>query len=116
MSILIKDIEMPECCDKCWALNDYGDYPVCLITGETKGYNFRIRERRMDKCPLIEIPTPHGRLIDEKWIKEYITDTTEGFEELIMNRSDLQYYSLIAGLRTVEVMIEHVPTVIEAEE
>lgn len=66
------------------------------------------------KCEVMSIPTPHGRLIDEKWIKEYITDTIKGFEE--MNRSDLQNYSLIAGLRTVEVMIEHAPTVIEAEE
>ena len=66
------------------------------------------------KCEVASVPTPHGKLKDEKWIKEYITDTIKGFEE--MNRSDLQNYSLIAGLRTVELMIEHAPTVIEAEE
>ena len=56
MSILIKNIEMPKCCDKCWALDDYGDYPVCRITEEQRGYDFPIREKRMDKCPLVPVP------------------------------------------------------------
>ena len=63
MSILIKGMEMPTSCDNCWALDDYGDYPRCRITEEQRGYNFRIREKRMDKCPLVPVP-PHGRLID----------------------------------------------------
>ena len=64
MSILIKGMEMPPCCDQCFALDDDGDYPMCRITHETRGYNFRVRELRMDRCPFVEIPTPHGRLID----------------------------------------------------
>ena len=63
MSVLIKGINMPKSCDNCWALDDYGDYPRCRITGEQRGYNFSIRDKRMDKCPLVEIK-PHGRLID----------------------------------------------------
>lgn len=51
--IAIKGMDMPKCCDDCWALDDNGDYPFCLITQETRGYNFRTREKRMDKCPLI---------------------------------------------------------------
>lgn len=64
MTILIKGMEMPSYCDDCWALDEYGDYPVCQITEEQRGYNFRTREKRMDKCPLVPVPTPHGRLID----------------------------------------------------
>lgn len=63
MSVLIKGMTMPSCCDDCWALDEYGDYPVCRITEEQRGYNFRIREKRMDKCPLVSI-LPHGDLID----------------------------------------------------
>lgn len=63
MSILIKGMEMPKNCDKCWALDDYGDYPRCRITEEQRGYNFRIRENRMDDCPLVPVPE-HGDLID----------------------------------------------------
>ena len=54
MSILI-NMEMPNCCDECWALDDYGDYPRCRITGEQRGYNFNTKEKRMDKCPLISV-------------------------------------------------------------
>lgn len=98
MSLLIKGMKMPE----------YGMIGV-FISSNGNVYD------SMDNIIGTIVPVPsHGRLIDEKWIKEYITDTIKGFEE--MNRSDLQNYSLIAGLRTVEVMIEHAPTVIEAEE
>lgn len=62
--LVIKGMEMPTCCDQCFALDDDGDYPMCRITHETRGYNFRVRELRMDKCPFVEIKTPHGRLID----------------------------------------------------
>lgn len=63
MGVYIKGMEMPTCCDECAALDEYGDYPVCRITQEQRGYTFRTREKRMDKCPLVEVP-PHGRLID----------------------------------------------------
>ena len=56
MSVVILDMEMPKSCDDCLALDDYGDYPRCRITEEQRGYNFRVREMRMDKCPLIELP------------------------------------------------------------
>ena len=55
MSVLIKGLKMPSVCDECWALDESGDYPMCRITGETRGYNFRVREKRMDRCPLIEL-------------------------------------------------------------
>ena len=56
MSILIKGLKMPNVCDECWALDESGDYPMCRITGETRGYTFRVREKRMDGCPLVELP------------------------------------------------------------
>ena len=51
--VVIRGMEMPSSCDMCWALDDCGDYPRCRITEEQRGYNFRIREKRMDKCPLV---------------------------------------------------------------
>ena len=65
MSVLIRGMEMPTSCDNCWALDDYGDYPRCRITEEQRGYNFPVREKRMDKCPLVPAadvaPVQHGR-------------------------------------------------------
>ena len=80
MSILIKDMEMPKNCDNCWALDDYGDYPRCRITEEQRGYNFPIRDKRMDNCPLVELPllaTSMPQLnifsptLDSEWQKEH---------------------------------------------
>ena len=56
MNKAILIIDMPSCCDECFALNDNGDYPLCLITQEQRGYNFRTREQKMSKCPLRPAP------------------------------------------------------------
>lgn len=49
-------IDMPNCCYECFALDDNGDYPMCLITQEQRGYTFKTRECKMPKCPLKAIP------------------------------------------------------------
>jgi len=65
MGVYIRDMKKPDCCYGCWALDDDGDYPRCRITDECRGFTFNTRERVMDECPLIEVKTLHGRLIDE---------------------------------------------------
>lgn len=83
MSILINGMKMPTSCDMCWALDDYGDYPRCRITEEQRGYNFPIREKRMDNCPLVPVP-PHGDLIDAGEFFKDINESvllTQGFKE-----------------------------------
>ena len=67
MSVLIKGMEMPTNCADC-PLNY--DQMACGVTGT--GWwsdsmvimNFDSDKERMPNCPLIEILTPHGRLID----------------------------------------------------
>lgn len=46
------DVPMPKCCDECFALDDHGDYPFCLISQDQRGYTFNSRENRMPTCPL----------------------------------------------------------------
>ena len=61
MSIFIKGMEMPENCNKCRfqsALRLYCDAMPYNFCGNTDDIE------RPDFCPLIEVPTPHGRLID----------------------------------------------------
>ena len=67
MSVLIKNMEMPTNCADC-PLNY--DQMACAVTW-TRWWsdsmvimNFDSDKERMPNCPLIEIPTPHGRLID----------------------------------------------------
>lgn len=49
------DIEMPKCCAECPLFDDRWDYPTCYITQESRGYNFKIHEKRISNCPLKEV-------------------------------------------------------------
>lgn len=64
MSYIVKGKDIPDCCYNCVHLDDSGDYPMCRITEEQRGYNFDSRNNKMDSCPLVEIPKQHSRLIE----------------------------------------------------
>lgn len=67
MSILIKR-EMSKGCWMCpFAV---GKHYECLFT--QKSYNWGLTTRPSD-CPLIEVPTPRGRLIDAESLEEILT-------------------------------------------
>lgn len=69
MSILIKGIDMPKSCGECeFNYNlEGGSYEwwECVILHDDIN---QFDTRRTD-CPLVEIPTPHGRLVDANDIK-----------------------------------------------
>ena len=60
MSLIIKGMSLPLMCEECpcYDCNDYS----CNATGcGVIEYRY---DGRPDNCPLMELPTPHGRLID----------------------------------------------------
>ena len=68
MGVYFKDLKLPENCASCWVAD------ICfyrILSGD-KGYTNRI-----DTCPMIEVPTPHGSLIDAKQLKNYFADVYE---------------------------------------
>ena len=74
MNKAILVIDMPENCYECRFLNDNYDYPECIITEETKGYKFRAREEKMDKCPLKPVPEKYDMnniICDRDYDDEY---------------------------------------------
>lgn len=74
MSECVVRIEMPESCDVCPCLDDYGDYPRCRISGGQRGYNFPIHEKRMPNCPIVcQLPEGHGDLVEAKEITVNVT-------------------------------------------
>ena len=111
MSILVKGLIMPSCCDGC-TFSDWSnlhqtaccklhDYDPCF-SDHSREYT----DKRADFCPLVEIPV-HGRLIDADALKEtldyYICEANWGDE---VNK----------GLRWVkDEFINSENTVIEAE-
>ena len=104
MSILIQGMEMPKNCSGC-PLNY--DQMACKVTG-TRWWSdtmvlmgFDSDKERLYDCPLVEIPTPHGRLIAEKTITEIRYHDADG-------------YHIVNGEQLCELEID-APTVIEAE-
>ena len=111
MSILIRSMDIPTSCGKCrFCVNGFTDtvqmyecavqsYENVSVLVESDGAPFDFRP---DWCPLVEIPTPHGRLIDIKSV-EYGKFTTVGNE----------YQRWWNG--ALDSVIDNAPPVIEAE-
>ena len=73
MSVLVKGMEMPKCCDICpfgyWS-NIWQTGACTLIEKKCfADFSVEYRSKRSDNCPLVEVPTPHGRLIDADEMK-----------------------------------------------
>ena len=93
MSVLIKNMRIPEDCFSC-PLKEEG---YCNLTN---AYAVFINERNSD-CPLVELPEKHGRLIDADEL------TTDNIVSKIMIFGGQVCYS--------QSDIDNAPTVIEAE-
>ena len=89
MSVIVKGMEMPKDCNDCpcfereWFNDD--------IVGFCKAIKLRIETyERLLNCPLVEIPIPHGRMID-------IDDAIKSYGE----RAELGYVSQSKFLNVV---------------
>ena len=101
MSVLIRGMEMPKNCAECkmWCicecLNEFEDFESICDAVEDGDL---VRDKN---CPLVEIPTPHGRIIDVSTVEEIRFHDADG-------------YHVINGEQLCELEID-APTVIEAE-
>lgn len=105
MSILIKGIEKPNSCANCPFERD--GFPDewemhCLLLHRKVGY-YGNNLRMPTSCPIVEVPTPHGRLKDGDML-----------ESLIYERvSDLNYK---ADAFDILRIVQDMRPIIEAEE
>ena len=95
MSILIKGMEMPRDCGECRFGYDGKCFAVSPIHRFFVGDTF--------ECPLVEVPTPHGRLIDADEFEKYV--------ELEYETREISHPNWIK----FRVWCGDQPTVIEAE-
>lgn len=99
MSILIKGMKMPEKCGSCDLFHVESPMHCTVVKGhKTVGAPYGMP--RPDWCPLVEIPEPHGRLIDGDALQCKVDDIGLGYYEV---------------LGVTEDTIDSAPTVIEAE-
>ena len=59
MSVMIKGMEMPKHCGYCRFAYD----GICHALQVTR-FDKETKDGKIVGCPLVEIPTPHGRMID----------------------------------------------------
>ena len=113
MSVLIKGMNMPRFCYVCKLGNFEVDHPFCWAVMR---HIPNLCNQRPEWCPLIEVPTPHGRLIDaDKLIKEYLPENKrEEFKMLAQNKD--AYFFTVKIANSVIEDIENAPTIIEAED
>lgn len=89
MSVIVKGMEMPKSCDDCLCYDCWGN--KCLAK-DIYIDNVHIRS---ECCPLVEVPTPHGDLIDRNSLIDEINHMT------IFNRNDYEnVYDVIANFET----------------
>ena len=101
MSVLIKGMEMPKKCLDCPMCDNNDD---CVIQEDK---HFHTWEEQIAGCPLVEVPEPHGDLIDRDAldIGEYEReDDDTGTLEIS-----------IGGLLNVYHGVKDAPTIIESE-
>ena len=65
MSVIVKGVEIPKSCSKCgWFDMGGGDGYRCTLLRKSFDMWNKISVARDKNCPLIEIPTSHGDLVD----------------------------------------------------
>ena len=115
MSILIKGMEMPKSCCKCFAFKSNASGQLfCKAKRIAFGKEDAewLPKRTPNWCPLVEVKTPHGRLIDADALRARM------YHEAFETDSDMQKWESGCWIRykMFERMEEAAPTLFEAEE
>lgn len=111
MSVLIKGMKMPRCCLACplYYYDQDSEHDItkrCPVLDHAEILpSYR---KRRDDCPLVEVPTPHGRLIDADEVKEHMDHVCDAGGWLEPVTKAVREY--------VKKNIDDEETIIEAEE
>lgn len=126
MSVVVIGMDMPTNCLQCSFVRIVSDHYYCgcnanCMLGEYVG-EYLEGVRRHEGCPLVELPSGHGRLIDgnelqssfrasidecKKWIKE-LEETGDNDTLVLANQAFCTFVE--AALR-----LKSIPTIVEAE-
>lgn len=107
MAILVEGIDMPKNCDKC-PLNSTCVYSLYMPLYHT--------EKRHSDCPLIEVPEPHGRLIDADALHKLFEDQWHYLQVLDWNENPTAEATQSGINWCINTMHDDAPTVIPASE
>ena len=109
MSVLIKGMKMPECCDVC----RFGEWSTLHQTACCKlkehepcfaEFSKEYRSKRADFCPLVALPDHHGRLVEFIDVVKTL-DEDSGTKEVCFGDIMRAYYEM-----------RNAPTIVEKED
>lgn len=108
MSLMIKGMDMPTACNKCPFHNAY----ICTAKGSPVSLQIYLKDKKPFDCPLVEIPTPHGRLIDADDLRQKM------YHKAFETESNMQKWDSGCWIRykMFEEAETNASTIIEAEE
>ena len=104
--------EIPNCCGRCPCFHaEHPMYCQAVIADKNKRIYAPYGEGRPDWCPLVEVKTPHGELVDKNGLMDIYADRlTAVAERYSPDSSECGILSGAMKLLAIQ------PTVIEAEE
>jgi len=97
MSVIIKGMKMPKNCDNCDLIqfDDEGLEAHCPLSPYYRWYGTP-PDYRPEGCPLVEVPTPHGDLVDRDDLIDEINRAT------FVKRYDYNVaYNIVADAETI---------------
>ena len=127
MSILIKGMKMPTSCNTCPMLEGDRLDGLCHAASRWldddeywRWYLYPegdVDDSRPLNCPLVEVPVPHGRLIDADVVERDLQQMSENVENSfpLLNRNDALMFE--RGIQFArQYVLNLATTIIEAEE
>lgn len=73
MSVIVKNMEMPNTCEECQESCEIGSNLFCLVVNDENKWGWKKSENGFESrpvwCPLRPLPKRHGRLIDADAMK-----------------------------------------------
>lgn len=109
MSVLVKDMNLPENCFDC-DFSNRGRSACCIRTRNPIGiFNGLVRPR---DCPLVPLPEKHGRLIDADALFKHLFLTDGGY---IANDRDSDGWPHVCTYESIKKAIHEALTIIEVE-
>lgn len=108
MSLIIKGKDIPKSCYDCDLYSGEG-FLCPLVIETTNDWVLEAMYKRVDECPLVEIPTAHGRLIDADALLRVIEENSYRLRGVTNSTENGMF---LTGIRQA---IDESPTIIEAE-
>ena len=98
MGVYVKGMEMPKNCMEC----PFSDHEAwCLIPGDSKKRYYCPTEVISEHCPLVEVPEPHGKLVEFIDVTTY-EDDDSGTEEVNLGEAFAAYFKMREAKPVIE--------------